>query len=461
MLVTNNLPTSQLMVQPDTATFGFRNEDPTKGFSVPQGDWITNEGRTENRDVRFGELGEIVKRRAASQTRTARNNGDIGANENIIPLVVYYDAVGRDEFGPSFDGRDFSAGAAETTAEYRKNIAAFLDGLGNNTPFEVVIEPDSLAGATVANARIIEDGNGGVRLSDPKEIEIIRTMAEERGENPDAAVRKEAIRTRDVRDSLIESIGIAVEEFSKNKNAVIYIDAGNNQFTPSNDEKGRFTFLAEKLVEFGIATDKIAGFSTNASNFEGFGVEREYGSALREKIKEISGETDDTKIRQMIDTGRNGTFVDLTGDGGPVFNRPEATFGRLPGDIANDNLTSARWIKNPTESDGDNVIDGKKFLDGQLGDEFKAPSAGTFFEAYILQLYLNAPETLADVPQSDRNRGFIPSTREQLREFLPAELIDSVLPRPGFEATAGAFTGNSKPGSPNTITIKDPALNGK
>ncbi|WP_118913782.1 glycoside hydrolase family 6 protein [Mycobacterium shigaense] len=227
--------------------------------------------------------------------------GDANA-AGAIPVLSVYGI-------PHRDCGSFAAGGMGSGDDYRGWIDGIASGVGAQR-VAIVVEPDALAMADCLSG--------------------------------------------DARQERYDLIRYAVDTFTKDPNAAVYVDAGHLRWHSAED-------MAARLNQAGVGHAR--GFSVNTANFFTTGDEIGYGEA-------ISGLTNGSHY--VIDTSRNGA--------GPA---PDAELnwcnpsGRALGTpptaaTAGAHADAYLWIKRPGESDGSC---GK-------GD----PPAGTFVNQYAIDL---------------------------------------------------------------------------
>lgn len=227
--------------------------------------------------------------------------GDANA-VGAIPVLSVYGI-------PHRDCGSFAAGGMGSADDYRGWIDGIASGVGAQR-VAIVVEPDALAMADCLSG--------------------------------------------DARQERYDLIRYAVDTFTKDPNAAVYVDAGHLRWHSAED-------MAARLNQAGVGHAR--GFSVNTANFFTTGDEIGYGEA-------ISGLTNGSHY--VIDTSRNGA--------GPA---PDAELnwcnpsGRALGTpptaaTAGAHADAYLWIKRPGESDGSC---GK-------GD----PPAGTFVNQYAIDL---------------------------------------------------------------------------
>ncbi|BAX90260.1 glucanase [Mycobacterium shigaense] len=227
--------------------------------------------------------------------------GDANA-AGAIPVLSVYGI-------PHRDCGSFAAGGMGSADDYRGWIDGIASGVGAQR-VAIVVEPDALAMADCLSG--------------------------------------------DARQERYDLIRYAVDTFTKDPNAAVYVDAGHLRWHSAED-------MAARLNQAGVGHAR--GFSVNTANFFTTGDEIGYGEA-------ISGLTNGSHY--VIDTSRNGA--------GPA---PDAELnwcnpsGRALGTpptaaTAGAHADAYLWIKRPGESDGSC---GK-------GD----PPAGTFVNQYAIDL---------------------------------------------------------------------------
>lgn len=191
-------------------------------------------------------------------------------------------------------GRDCygpSAGGAADVSEYQRWVSAVSRGLGGNAAW-IVLEPDALA---------------QLGCLSPAEQEI-RYRALSRAAR---TLRTHAPAAR------------------------IYFDAGNSSWLPAST-------IADRLVRASVRRYGD-GIALNVSNFQATDAEVAYGIDILRSL-------DDSRMRMVIDTGRNGAGGH--GGHGPC-DPPGWTVGEAPAaGTYNGWVDALLWIKPPAQSDG-------------------------------------------------------------------------------------------------------------
>jgi endoglucanase len=248
----------------------------------------------------FGDWGGDVRAEVAAYVAAGQAAG-------AVPVLVAYNIPRRDCGGQS-------AGGSPSPAAYLRWIRDFATGLGQARA-AVVLEPDALAGLDCF----------------PRAVQ----------------------RTR------LKLLGRAVATLRADRQAAVYIDAGNQGWQPARR-------IASRLIKVGVR--RARGFSLNVSNFDTTAREIAYGKAISASIARKSRRKSGRKPF-IVDTGRNGV--------GPAKNRqwcnpPGRALGAAPTTQTGEALVDAfLWIKPPGESDG-------KCSGG--------PVAGTWWPEYALAL---------------------------------------------------------------------------
>ena len=248
----------------------------------------------------FGDWGGPVRADVAAHVAAAQAAG-------TMPVLVAYDIPRRDCSG-------HSSGGARSPAAYRRWIRDFAAALGQARA-AVVVEPDAVAGLDCL------------------------TRANQR--------------TR------LRLLNRAVSSLSSDKQAAIYIDAGNQAWQPART-------IAARLKAAGVG--RARGFSLNVSNFDTTASEIAYGKAISTRIGRKHGRKSTLKTF-VVDTSRNGV--------GPTKHRqwcnpPGRALGAVPSARTGESRVDAfLWIKPPGESDG-------KCNGG--------PAAGAWWPEYALSL---------------------------------------------------------------------------
>jgi endoglucanase len=232
---------------------------------------------------------------------SVKNYVDKASSLNQIPVLVSYNIPLRDCGG-------YSGGGALNFDSYKKWVNSFASATGDNKVV-IILEPD------------------GLGLMD--------------------------CLTTTLKNIRLDLYNYAVDAFSKNVNATIYIDA-SMWVTP--------TKMAEYLQKAGVS--KTRGISINVSNFKSNSAATDYV----QKVKTALGQD----IHGVIDTSRNG--VD------PINDEWCNPWGKGLGYSATSNtgnslIDAFYWIKRPGESDGR--------CNG-------GPNAGNWWESYAIELAKNA-----------------------------------------------------------------------
>ncbi len=205
------------------------------------------------------------------------------AQQKALPVFVTY-------FLPHRDCGAYSAGGAESPADYERWVRKIVDAIGSN-PVAIIVEPDALS----------ELGCWGPALG-RQQIDLIR---------------------------------YSVDAFSRLPHAAVYIDAGNR---PLGNRW--ISTMALKLREAGIAHAR--GLAVNVSNYGSVSAETAYGRRL---LAALHG-----SWHFVIDTSRDGRGW---APGYPWCNPPGRGLGPPPTASTHDPLVDAYlWIKLPGSSDG-------------------------------------------------------------------------------------------------------------
>ena len=144
--------------------------------------------------------------------------------------------------------------------------------------------------------------------------------------------------------------------------AEVYLDAGTgNTFGRS---AATLADIAARLKTAGV--DQVAGFATNVANFQTTAEESAYGNKLSPLLGGASF---------VIDTSRNGNGALRDATGVVWCNPPGRALGDRPGATADGAHVANLWVKTVGRSDG--TCNG-------------GPTAGTYWESYLLGLAANA-----------------------------------------------------------------------
>jgi endoglucanase len=152
------------------------------------------------------------------------------ALQQAVPVLVAYDI-------PLRDCSQFSAGGAQSDADYQAWIAAFAKGLGNRQAV-VILEPDALANLP-SDCSATSDPTGSI-----------------------SAAR-------------IADIQYAIGVLEAQPGTSVYLDAGHSQWHAVGD-------MASRLIQAGVA--QAQGFFLNVSNFQPTDQSDEYGTWLSKCI---------------------------------------------------------------------------------------------------------------------------------------------------------------------------------
>ncbi|GAA5199240.1 glycoside hydrolase family 6 protein [Rugosimonospora acidiphila] len=152
------------------------------------------------------------------------------AAQRAVPVLVAYDI-------PLRDCSQYSAGGAQSDADYQAWISAFAGGLGNGKAV-VILEPDALA-----------------------------NLPSDCGPTTDPTGAISAARIADIR--------YAVGVLEARPGTSVYLDAGHSQWHAVGD-------MAARLIQAGVA--QAQGFFLNVSNFEPTDQIDEYGTWISQCI---------------------------------------------------------------------------------------------------------------------------------------------------------------------------------
>jgi len=144
------------------------------------------------------------------------------ATEHAVPVLVAYDI-------PLRDCSQYSAGGAQSDADYQAWIAALANGLGNSKAV-VILEPDALA-----------------------------NLPSDCGQDPTGAIS--AARMADM--------SYAIDVLEAKPAVSVYLDAGNSQWHSTGD-------MAARLIQAGVARSQ--GFFLNVSNYQPTDQSDQYGT---------------------------------------------------------------------------------------------------------------------------------------------------------------------------------------
>lgn len=222
-----------------------------------------------------------------------------------LPVLVLYHR-------PHRDCGNYSAGGSPDSTAYAQWVATIADTIGTRQVI-VILEPDAVPQSLSADCAASAD----------------ETYA---------------------------MLAAAIERFSVNEKALVYLDAGHPGWIEDTER------LAQALRRGGI--ERADGFSLNVSNFASDQANQEYGDRLSATLG---------GAQYVIDTSRNGNGTPPDAPADAWCNPPSAALGADPAIGAEHAYAIARlWIKVPGESDGD----------CRPGE----PPAGEFWFDYALRL---------------------------------------------------------------------------
>ena len=152
------------------------------------------------------------------------------ALQGSVPVLVAYDI-------PLRDCSQYSAGGAQSDADYQAWIKAFAQGLGNRQAV-VILEPDALANLP-SDCSATSDPDGSLTAG------------------------------------RITDINYAVDVLEAQPGTSVYLDAGNSQWHSTGD-------MASRLIQAGVG--RAQGFFLNVSNFQPTDQTDEYGTWISKCI---------------------------------------------------------------------------------------------------------------------------------------------------------------------------------
>ncbi|WP_081596384.1 glycoside hydrolase family 6 protein [Cellulomonas massiliensis] len=315
---------------------------------------------------------------------------DAAQRDGSVPVLVVYNL-------PFRDCSQYSAGGAADTAAYEAWVKALAQGIGHRRAM-VMIEPDGI-GIIPFNTDI----NGNAEWCRPAEA------------NPDTAVADR-----------YEQLNAAVDAFTANPKAKVYLDGTNSNWLSPGD-------LTQRLLRAGV--ERADGWFVNSSNYGSDAMTRPFSSWISQCIDLVThtwwqpqwcgsqyypatvsdvstyaltdahyadayaqtGRTADpaAMLHGVVDTSRNGQgyWTAPPGkytDAETWCNPPGRGLGQAPTLSTGDPYIDANlWIKIPGESDG-------QCLRGTSGPEdpergMVDPAAGQWFEEMARELVANAP----------------------------------------------------------------------
>ncbi|MFF9012318.1 glycoside hydrolase family 6 protein [Streptomyces sp. NPDC014870] len=316
----------------------------------------------------------------AEVERTARATVEAAAREGTVPVLVLYNAPGR-------DCSQYSAGGAGTDAAYTDWTDAVARGIGAHRAL-VVLEPDSLA---LLPSDCGQDDSSGTRT----------------------AARYAAVRH-------------AVDVLEPLAGTAVYLDAGNPGWHAVET-------VVPRLVKAGV--DRATGFTVNVSHYHSDADSAWYATLVSGCLAHVAraGEATDCPERSwtraeattwlgehalgpaadrahfVTDTSRagRGPWTPKPGahaDPQEWCNPPGRGLGPRPTAETGDPLHDAKlWIKTPGESDG-------HCLRGTAGPEDPErgtvdPKAGDWFPAQALELVRLAEPAIMPPASSGQVRG--------------------------------------------------------
>jgi endoglucanase len=221
----------------DTPSTASRSLDPTTKFFVPQPDngavkqvvnlFFNNQAADAKSILRMITTPQAVWFTSGTPLDIERNVRKVVTEASLwqtVPVLVAYDVPGR-------DCSQYSSGGAATGDAYKAWIDGFVKGLGS-TKAVVLVEPDGLS--------------------------LLPTDCGQ----PDTYNR-------------VSLINYAAHALEADKNASVYLDAGNSAWHAVGD-------IAQRLVDAGV--QDVQGFSTNISNYRGTDYETHLDTWISECI---------------------------------------------------------------------------------------------------------------------------------------------------------------------------------
>ncbi len=126
-------------------------------------------------------------------------------------------------------------------------------------------------------------------------------------------------------------LGLALDALTA-LNTWVYLDGGHSNWLGAEQ-------MAGLLTQTGLI-DRVRGFATNVSNYQGSADEFAYAADLSARLD---------GAHAIVDTSRNGSAT----SGGEWCNPPRQTVGEPGGTYGDSVVDTNLWIKPPGESDGD------------------------------------------------------------------------------------------------------------
>lgn len=322
----------------------------------------------------------LVDSTPAEVERAARTTVETAAREGTVPLLVLYNAPGR-------DCAQYSAGGASTDAAYTAWTDAVARGIGTHRAL-VVIEPDGIA---LLPSDCGQDDSAGTRT----------------------AARYTAVRH-------------AVDTLEPLAGTAVYIDAGHPGWHTVET-------VVPRLVKAGV--DRATGFSVNVSHYHSDADSSWYGTLVSGCLAHVAraGDPADCPERSLpradarawltthatgpaadrahfvTDTSRagRGPWIPKAGvhaDPQEWCNPPGRGLGPRPTAATGDPLHDAKlWIKTPGESDGHCLRGTAGPKDPERGTV--DPKAGDWFPAQALELVRLADPSILPRAAAGQVRG--------------------------------------------------------
>ena len=315
---------------------------------------------------------------------------DAAERDGSIPVLVAYNL-------PFRDCSQYSAGGATSTAAYTAWVKAMAQGIGKR-PAIVLVEPDG-----IGIIPFHTDINGNAEWCQPAEADPA-TAADDR----------------------YEQLNAAVDAFTANPRARVYLDGTNSNWLTPGD-------LTQRLLRAGV--ERTDGWFVNASNYGSDAMTRPFTRWISQcldlvthtwwqpqwcgsqyypaTVSDVStypltdahyadayaqtGRTPDpaTMLHGVVDTSRNGQGYWTAPEGKYTdaetwCNPPGRGLGAAPTLDTGDPYVDANlWIKIPGESDGQCYRGTGGPLDPERG--MQDPPAGQWFDELARELVANAP----------------------------------------------------------------------
>lgn len=204
------------------------------------------------------------------------------------------------------------------------------------------------------------------------------------------------------KDVYLRSTNYAIKQLNLD-NVAMYLDAGHAGWLGWPANQGGTAQLFAQVYKDAGSPKSLRGLATNVSNYNGWSLssapsytspnevydEKKYVNALAPQLESNGW----SGVKFIVDQGRSGKQPTGQKEWGHWCNAVGTGFGTRPTSNTGDSLVDALvWIKPGGESDGTSDSSAERY-DTFCGNEDAlkpAPEAGTWFQAYFVQLLENA-----------------------------------------------------------------------